>query len=177
MLKMCCLAMVLGGVLASAGCLQKETTHTLYLSPDGGAAWVAVEANVYSDESDPERRANEEQSFIGPALLGAHATARGLQSLEPDSLVRTTVVRDERPFHVVTEARFARADRVLERLFTKSGIKARVTLTQNDGRSTLRMTFDFTRPPEERDNPPAALLHSCSCAEACFSFVRAVPAE
>ena len=95
---------------------QKETTHTLYLGPDGALTWVAAESNVHSDEADPGKRAAEDQSYIGPALLGAHPVARGLQALGPDTLVRTTVVREERPFHVITEARFARADRALERL-------------------------------------------------------------
>ena len=150
--------LVLGMASVAAGCLQKDTTHTLYLSPDGAVAWVAEDANVYSDENDPGQRAAEEQAFIGPALLGSHPAARGLQALRPDTLVRTTVVREERPFHVITEARFSRAEGMLERLFTESGIKARVTLTQEDGHSALRMHFDFTRPPDHRDNPAAALL-------------------
>ena len=143
--------------LATAGCLQKETTHTLYLTADG-LTWVAAEANVHSDETDPGKRAAEEQSYIGPALLGAHPVARGLQALGPDTLVRTTVVREERPFHVITEARFARADYVLERLFADNGLPARVSMTQDDGQTSLRVRFDFSRQMVERDSPAAALL-------------------
>jgi hypothetical protein len=143
--------------LATAGCLQKETIHTLYLGADG-MTWVASEANVHSDESDPGKRFAEEQSYIGPALLGSHPVARGLQALGPDSLVRTTIVREERPFHVITEARFARADRALERLFVESGIPARVTMAQEEGRTSLHVRFDFSRQMVERDTPSAALL-------------------
>src|SRR5512145_7953 len=125
----------------TAGCLQKETTHTLYLTPDGAVSWVAVEANVYSDEADPGKRAAEEHAYIGPALLGAHRVARGLHALEPASLVRTTVVRDERPFHVISEAKFSRIDAMLERLLVESGLPARVTLSQEDDRTTLRIRF------------------------------------
>ncbi len=157
MMKMQGLAVVCA-LMLNAGCLQKETTHTLYLAPDGGLTWTASEAQVYSDESDPGKRAAEEQGFIGPALLGTHRVARGLQLLGPDTLVRTSVLREERPFHVVTEARFGRADRVLERLFAESGIPGRVTLTQDGMRAALRVHFDFSRQMVDRDTPVASLL-------------------
>ena len=150
--------MVLGVALASAGCLQKEATHTLYMAADGGVAWVAVEANVYSDDGDPGKRAAEEQAYIGPALLGGHRVARGLQALEPSSLVRTTVVRDQRPFHVITEASFARVDTVLERLLTENGLPARVTTEREESGARLRIRFDFSRTFVERDTPASALL-------------------
>ena len=169
MLKTRGFALVFGLAFATSGCLQKETTHTLYLGPDGGLTWVAAEANVHSDEADPGKRAAEDQSYIGPALLGAHPVARGLQALGPDTLVRTTVVRDDRPFHVITEARFARADRTLERLFVDSGIPARVTMAQEQERTTLRMRFDFSRQTVERNTPAVALL------EAIEHFVFVLP--
>lgn len=157
MLRTAHLSIVLAAALA-AGCLQREVTHTLYLTPEGGVSWVAVEANVYSDEADPGKRASEEQAFIGPALLGAHRVARGLHALEPASLVRTTVVRDDRPFHVITEARFARVDAMLERLLVDSGLPARVTLTHEEDRTTLHIRFDFSRRVVERDTSASALL-------------------
>jgi hypothetical protein len=84
--------------------------------------------------------------------------ALGLQAIGPDSLVRTTVVRDERPFHVITESYFFRLDRALERLFKESGLKATAALEQAEDRHRLRLRFDFTREVEERDSPAAALL-------------------
>ena len=143
---------------ATTGCLQKDATHTLYLTPTGGVSWVAVEANVCSDESEPGKRAAEEQAYIGPALLGSHPVARGLQALEPASLVRTTVVRDERPFHVITEASFTRVDSMLQRLLTESGLPTRVALSEESDRTRLRIVFDFSRTVYERDTPARALL-------------------
>jgi hypothetical protein len=149
---------LLAVVLAASGCLKKETTHTLYLSPDSGLRWVVDESGVHSDESEPGRRVQEEQAYIGPALIGAHRIAQGLQAIGPDGPVRTTVVRDERPFHVVTDARFVRVDRAFDRLFAACGIKAAVTLSQEAGRSSLHMRFDFTREVEERETPARVLL-------------------
>lgn len=144
--------------LVAAGCLQKETAHTLYLSPDGSMKWVAVESEVYSDETDPGARFTEEQRYIGAALVGTHPVALGLKELNPSTIVETTVLRDERPFHVVTKAGFARADRALERLFVESGVAASVRLTSDGRRSTLRFEFDFSRDLAERESPVTVLL-------------------
>jgi hypothetical protein len=84
--------------------------------------------------------------------------ALGLQAIAPDSLVRTTIIRDERPFHVVTDARFFRVDGMFERLFKASGLRASVALAEDDGRHHLRMRFDFSREVEDRNSPAAALL-------------------
>ena len=152
------LAVLVVIALAATGCLQKETIHTLYLSPDGSVRWMVEESGVHSDEADEGRRLAEEQAYIGPALIGAHRVALGLQATGPDSLVQTTVVRDERPFHVITQTQFFRVDRMFERLFTQAGLKAAVTLESAQGRHRLRMRFDFTRELEERSSPATALL-------------------
>jgi hypothetical protein len=132
----------------AAGCLQKDVTHTLYLSPDGAVRWTVDEAGVYSDEEDVGRRIAEEQGFIGPALIGEHTTAQGFRAMGPDGLVRTTVVRDERPFHVITETQFFRADRAFERLLKGAGMKGSANLVIEGNRGSLRILFDFTREPE-----------------------------
>ena len=144
--------------VSAAGCLQKETTHTVYLSADGGARWVAEESGVYSDEREPGARIAEEQAFIGPALIGGGRMAEAFHALGSDGLVRTTVIRDERPFHVITEAPFASVERMLARLFKETGVPATVTLTRDGDRTTLRIRFDFTREAEERPSPASVLL-------------------
>ena len=145
-------------LLAPAGCLQKETTHTLYLSPDGALRWTVDEMNVHSDEADAGARFAEEQAYIGPALIGAHTIALGLQAIAPDGPVGTTVVRDERPFHVLTDASYRRVDRAFERLFEQTGLRGSASLEQAEDRGTLRIRFDFSHEGEERDSPAASLL-------------------
>lgn len=142
----------------ASGCLQKDTVHTLYLSPDGALRWTVDESGVHSDEADAGARFAEEQAYIGPALIGAHPVAIGLQAVGPDGPIRTTVIREERPFHVVTEGRFFRADRAFERLFTDNGIRASVSMETNGDRRQLRMQFDFTRQIQERDGAASTLL-------------------
>lgn len=158
MLKKVIVPGLLTAALLTAGCLQKEAIHTLYLSPDGAVRWTVEESTVYSDESDEGKRFAEDQAFIGPALIGTHTTAQALQALGADGLVRTVVVRDERPFHVVTEGRFFRVERVFERLFKDVGLKAVVKLEQDGQRSTVRVRLDFAKAPEERDGPVVRML-------------------
>jgi hypothetical protein len=152
------LATLAAVVTLSSGCLRKDTTHTLYLSPDGSVRWVAIESDVWSDETDPASRLAEEQRYLGAALLGAHPIAMGLQALRPDVPVTTTVIREERPFHVVTTAGFGRADRMLERLFTASGVTAAAKMSFDGGRSTLRIHFDFRAGTDERASAATVLL-------------------
>ena len=157
MLKRVGVSVVLGSVVLT-GCLQKETTHTIYLAPDGEAAWVVSEMNVYSDETEVGRRLEEEQQYIGPATLGGHGAARALAAL--GGTVRTTVLRDERPFHVVTDARFSAIDRVLERLFVEMGIRSSASLVHDGEQTVLRVRLDFSRPLEKKQTPASELAEA-----------------
>jgi hypothetical protein len=157
MLKRLTILSWIGTAVLSAACLQKETTHTLYLDPDGSVSWVASEANVYSDETEMGKRIVEEQGYIGAALLGTHATARALAALDPQGTVRTTVVREERPFHVLTQARYAGVDRVLERVFSEAGVSTSASIVRGADSTTLRVRLDFSRPVAERDTPVSHL--------------------
>lgn len=157
MLKRLIIGALAGTSLLSAGCLQKETSHTLYLAPDGSVEWVTSEANVRSDEPEVGKRLIEEQGYIGAALLGTHGAARGLAALGPQALVRTTVVRDERPFLVLTSARFASIDRVLKRVFTEMGIRSSAAVVRGADETTLRVRLDFSQPLDERETPVSQL--------------------
>jgi hypothetical protein len=144
----------------TAGCLQKETTHTLYLSPDGAVTWAAMEVGVRSDERDDMKRIAEEQAFRAAALDGSHAVARGLMALNPSGAVGTRVLRDERPFQVLTEARFGRLDGLLQRLFDEAGLTASAQIVREGRLSTLHIRFDFAAEPSPRESPVDALAES-----------------
>jgi len=149
MLKTLTIGALIGVCSLVAGCLQKETSHTLYLAPDGSVEWVASEANVRSDDPEIVKRLIEEQGYIDAALLGTHGVARGLAALDPQAPVRTTIVRDERPFLVVTQAHFAAIDRVLSRVFTEMGIRSSALLVRGADDVTLRVHLDFSHPVDE----------------------------
>ena len=144
----------------TAGCLQKETTHTLYLAPDGSVSWVVSESNVRSNETDPGRRLAEEQEYIAESILGTHGTARGLAALAPLGAVRSTVLRADRPFHVVTSAEFAAIDEVLQRVFTEMEIETSASFVRHGDENTLRVRLDFSHPREEHETPVSQLMDS-----------------
>ena len=150
MLKTLTIVALVGICWLAAGCLQKETSHTLYLAPDGSVEWIASEANVHSDEAEIGKRLIEEQGYIGAALLGTHGVARGLAALDPQMPVKTTIVRDERPYLVLTQARFASIDRVLQRVFTEMGIRSSASVVRGPDELTLRVRLDFSHPLDEK---------------------------
>jgi hypothetical protein len=149
---------IAAAMVLSAACLQKDANHTLYLSPDGSVSWSVDESGIYSDDADAGKRFAEEQAYIGPALIGSHAAAEALKALEPQSLVRTQVLRDQRPFHVVTDASFARIDHTVDRLFKEIGLKGSAALSIEGERRSLRIRFDFREEPPERENAVVAML-------------------
>jgi hypothetical protein len=104
------------------------------------------EANIHSDATEIGKRIVEEQTYLGAALRGTHGVARGLAALDPLSPVRTTVVRDERPFLVLTSARFGSVDHVLTRLFAEAGVRSSASLVHGADETTLRVRLDFSRP-------------------------------
>jgi len=157
MLKPLTVLILITGALLTAGCLQKETSHTLYLAPDGSVEWLTSETNVRSTETDAAKQMAEEQGYIGGVWVQTHGVARGLAALGPVGVVQTTVVRDRRPFHVVTSANFTALDRVFVRLFTEMGISTSATLERGADDNTLRVRLDFARQVEERETPVSEL--------------------
>ena len=154
------LILMIGFGCLATGCLRKDTTQTLYIGTDGAARWMVAEAEVYSDDADIGTRLAEEQAYIGAALIGTQPVALAFAALKPDSIVKTTVLRDERPFHVVTEARFNAVENVLQRLFTDAGLHATVVLKNAETRSTLGMRFDFSKAVADRDSAATVLFES-----------------
>lgn len=157
MVSICRLAAAAAVLALTAGCLKKETTHTIYISPDNSVRWMAEESDVVSDLSEPRARDAEEREYTLPALMGAHSMALALQMVAPDAPVQTIVVRDERPFHVITGARSGRIDYMLARLFSEAGLPAAVELTDSAGEVRLGIGFDFSLPFQPRDTPATLL--------------------
>src|SRR4051812_12574877 len=94
--------LALAALLSASGCLQKELTHTIYIAPDE-VTWSALEKDVRSDEGDAVNRMLEENAYILDARAGRHGVARTLEALGSPR-VRTNVLRDDRPFTVLTRA-------------------------------------------------------------------------
>jgi hypothetical protein len=113
----------MAALAASGGCLQMDKTHTLYVAGDGVVTWMAVEQGVRSDEQDASKAAAEEQLYIERARTGIHPAANAFRRLDAIN-VSTQIVRDTRPFTVVTTAQFPSLDALGQALINVMGADA-----------------------------------------------------
>lgn len=121
----------------STGCLRKEVTHTFYISP-GGVTWSVIEKDVRSDEPDPAKRLGEEHDYRFAAGTGRHPVAAALALLGGRE-IRTTWLRRERPFTVMTEARFVGLRDLVEAILRDAGIPGEVGLAVEKCRTTFAL--------------------------------------
>ena len=145
-------------VLCSPACLQQQTGHTLYLSQDGAVTWTAIERDIRSDARDPVESAREEQEFLDRLAAGQHPMLTALQSLDP-SHSRARFLRRERPYTVLTEARFERIDRLVQRLLDELKVAGTATLTRIADQTTLSIELEVREgEPESSDESPITPL-------------------
>jgi len=153
------LAILAAAAVLTGGCLVQQNRHTFYLDPDGAVTWTVVQEEIRSDATDPARRDDEEQTFLRAARLGQHAVARALDELGAER-VDSRIVRDRRPFLVVTEARFDAVDELLETFLRRLGVPAwgKLRVDADGGRLELTFRPDDEVGTDEVDDPVWALL-------------------
>lgn len=134
-------ALTLAATLAMPGCLQKDTTSTIYLRPDGSFDWVVLEQNVRSDESDQAARIKEEAAYADTVARGELGTVTGFLALGGED-VRVRWLRGRRPYAVMIDARFDSLARVFDRLLLPCGIPYRSQITTSEGVTTWTLRAD-----------------------------------
>ncbi len=156
-----CLAVVaLAATVGSTGCLVKETTHRVYLSPSGSVDWAVLEEGVRSDQDDPAKRSLEEREWLDAVAAQANDVAAGLRSLSPDEL-STRLLRPVRPYMALTDARFARVDHVIRRVFEELGLRGEATFEAKGQEATFSVSLDLSSlddPGPENESPVTALV-------------------
>jgi hypothetical protein len=143
-------------ILPAAGCLVKDTTHTLYVDRQGSLTWLALETDVRAVDDDPAVRAREEAAYAEEAAAGDHGVARALARLRPTDL-RTVTIRDRAPYAVATEARFASLDGAASQLIAALGVPGRSRLTRDGGLTRWRLEIDLATPAAGDDDSLTAL--------------------
>ena len=156
-----CLAVAaLAATVGSTGCLVKETTHRVYLSPSGSVDWLVLEESVRSNDNDSAKRSNEERAWLDSVAAGTHSIAEGLRRLGPEDL-STRLLRPARPYMALTGARFARADRVIGRIFEELGLRGEATFSARGQYATLSVSLDLSSlddPGPDAESPATSLL-------------------
>ena len=129
-------------VALASGCVRKETSHTFYLEPDGAVTWMVLEKDIRSDAGDLEKRNEEEGEFMDARRCGGHDVARALTELGAE-WVETRVLREQRPYMVVTEARFDSIDRPLQSFFDRMEAPITAELLHEDERVRFVIACDL----------------------------------
>ena len=138
---------LMAAMTGATGCLVKQTTHTIHLSPEGTVDWVVIEREIRSDERNPAERVREERDLLAAARLGTHPVAEAFGLLGP-STIETMVYRDERPLLVVTRAQFDRLDWLGRRILERTGVPGESRLEATPG----GMKWTFVAGPEQTDD-------------------------
>ena len=140
-MKRMALALALFAAFMSTGCLQKDTTSTVYLRQDGSLDWFVSERNVRSDEADAAKRAREETVYLDAIGRDEHDVAKWFRRLGGAN-VRTRLLRDTRPYTVVVDAQFNSLSDLVGRPLTACGVPHHVDLTKDGGVTTWRLWAD-----------------------------------
>ena len=147
-------AAMLALALLQGGCdedMRKDTTHTFYLDPDGAVTWMVLEKDIHSVAEDLQERRQGEETLLAERRSGQYDIARGLEVLDP-IWIETKILREERPYMVTTEARFASIDQMLQSFMDPSGGRITVDLRLDGNRVRLLVMYDFDAPEDsERD--------------------------
>ena len=165
-------ALILTILLTCTACLEKDIRHDLYLYPDGSVDWTTMESNVRSTISDPAERDMEDSQYLMAAQRGEHSMALALESMG-GRRVRSRIIRDERPFRVLTSAYFVSIEKMFRRMLDEAGIKNEVdlelgVLVEDPGtgaeilcdRLVIRIEEEETKEDDEEDPPVSEILFS-----------------
>jgi len=158
------LALIPALLLATACLETTETRHTLYLAPDGSVAWSVLELELHSGAEEADRRQAEEAEYLELFAAGRHPIAEALWGLGATT-VESRLVRSERPYTAVTEARFRSAEELARTLLRQLGIPGEVHLSQEGPHTRLTIELaptDAWEEEEEEDGDLLALLDACS---------------
>jgi hypothetical protein len=149
---------VCGVVVAAAcsGCLVKEVRHTVYLGPSG-AVWSVIEKDVRSDEKMAADRIREEHDYVLGARAGQHGVAQAFRGMGAES-VTTTWLRRDRPYSVMTEARFADVRQLTMAILREAGAQGDVTLVREGCRTRFGVRLNLEQPGDSKEDSPLEAL-------------------
>jgi hypothetical protein len=141
---------------AASACLRKEVNQTIYLAPSG-VIWTLLESDVRSDTKEPADRLREEHDYFLAASAGKHPVAEAFRRLGAQS-VTTTWLRRERPYSVLTEARFPDVRQLAMAILRDARAQGDVTLVRDGCHTRFGLRVDLESAPESGGGALAELL-------------------
>lgn len=170
--------LILGASLGTTGCLEADIRHTIYLEPEGSVVSEIVGLNIRSDSEDRETRLRDEREFLDELGMGVYE-----ETLFPSGAtsIRTTLLRNERPYTVVMTGRYRHADEFFAGMF-ESWLDADETEARLDylGDET-RLVVSIRTEDEDSDGDPCMLAGTgdgvCSDPETLDDSTRIILTE
>ena len=135
------LYLTLAATVATAACLQEDTTSTMYLRQDGSFDWVILEEHVRSDERTEAARLAEEARYVDGVSRGDTGIVNGLLALGAAD-VHVQWLRSRRPYAVMVDARFDSLAAVFDRALAPCGVSYDSRITEYDGVVTWTLRAD-----------------------------------
>jgi hypothetical protein len=123
--------LLLVAVCPLVGCIEKDSSTTIYIRNDGTIEWAVLDQNVRSNEDDAGKRADEERTYIDAILGGIDSLTKGFRALGGTN-VRSVVIRDRAPFATLRSADFEHLNQVWERALKSCQVPHRLEL-KTDG--------------------------------------------
>ena len=144
----------------AAGCeqedIRKDITHRFYLESDGAVTWMILEGDIRSVAKDPEERLQGERALLAARRSGEHDLVRAFEKLDA-TFVESRILREERPYLAVTEARFASVEDLIQSFMDRLGLAIYPELHWEDDHLCLMIMCDLDalEESEEVDQPEA----------------------
>ena len=140
--------------LPLSGCILEDTRHTLFIAPDGSVTWRVMRDLIRSDKDDPAERLDEEQGVLGEIDTGEEGWGETLAEL---GAAHTSVelLRAERPYTVLVQARFAGLELLGQRLLEE--VEQPGEFEYREDGSLRELTFTLhPQPGDEREGDERA---------------------
>jgi len=105
-IKLIAIAALLGFVLVPlTGCREDNSSHVIYIEPDGHVTWRVIQDLMRSDKDDVAERLAEEEEWLDEVDAQEQGWGEILDSFGADE-IEQTYLRDTRPYTVVTRATY-----------------------------------------------------------------------
>jgi len=145
---------VLAGL--STGCLRKDVTHSIYIAPSG-VVWSVIEKDVRSDATATADRLGEEHDYALAVTAGRHPVARAFRALGARTIA-TTWLRRDRPYTVMTEARFADLRDIALGLLRAANAPGEATIAAEGCDTVFHVSVNVDAVPEGSDDDALTAL-------------------
>ena len=143
--------------LSSTGCIEKNVVNTIFISPSAVAVSV-LETEIRSDANILADRLREEGAFVQAANAEQHSTATDLRDIGALS-VKTTWIRRERPYGLLTEAQFTDLRTLVVTVMHEAKVAGDVSVT-HDGCDTIATGWIKVDTRDEQTNATIGSLDS-----------------